>query len=254
MDPISAILGVTSLVGLGFKIAGTTSQVGAAQATASQLTTLGYAKAGVGAQEARASAQYSGVQTGQQVQQIGYEQQVEQQRRVMMELSHQRQSMENLRQTQKMASYGKAAAANQGALQTSGYGGGQAQTEAEGGYNALGLSNSLETGRNVFDLNALISGNRISQAYSKLAFNTQQAGFQTQLSNIGGMESAARAQGAAAAATAQGESSFGSDLMSAAGPMSKLFSGPNKTPAAGGGAPAVGNSFWGSPNSFASWS
>lgn len=254
MDPISAILGVTSLVGLGFKIAGTSQQVGAAQATAGQLTQLGYAKAGIGAQEAEASRAYSATQTGQQVQQIGYEQQVEQQRRTMMELSNQRQSMENLRQTQKMASYGKAAAANQGALQTSGYGGGQAQTTAEGGYNALGLSNSLETGRNVFDLNALISGNRISQAYSKLAFNTQQAGFQTQLSNLGGMESAVRAQGAADAASAQGMSSLGGDLMSMAGPMSKLFSGPNQTPNKGGGAPAVGNSTWGSPNSFAQWS
>jgi hypothetical protein len=249
MDPISAALGITSLVGLGFKIAGTTQQVGAAQSTAGQLTQLGYAKAGIGAQEAAASAQYSATQTGEQVQQIGYEQQVEQQRRTMMELSSQRQSMENLRQTQQIAARGKAAAANQGAIESSGYGGGRGETAASGGVNVLGLSNALEVGRNTFDLNALISQNRIQQAYSKLAFNTQQAGFQTSLSNLGGMESAVRAQGQAAAATAQGMSNLGGDIMSAAGPFAKLSSGANPTPGVGGG-----SSFWNSPNSFAAWS
>lgn len=225
MDPLSAIMGITSLVGLGFKIAGTASQVGAVTQTASQLTSLGYMKAGIGAQEAGASAAYSGVQTGQEIQQIGYQQQIEQQKRVMMELSAQRQGLENLRQTQRQAAYGRAAATNQGAGYGSGEAGGQGQVAAEGGYNALGLSNSLEVGRNTFDINALISGNRVSQAQSKLAFQTQLAGFQTQMSNLQGYESAVKAQGTVDQANAQATSAIGNDIMSAAAPFSRLGSG-----------------------------
>lgn len=107
-------------------------------------------------------------------------------RQQQMQLQSSRQSMENLRNTQKALATGKAAAANQGALYGSGYAGGQAQATDQGGWNALNINQNLEIGNQIFAQDQTIDQEKIQEA--------QVAGKQ---------------------ATSQGEMAIGGDVLSA---------------------------------------
>lgn len=107
--------------------------------------------------------------------------QEEAQRRQYMEMDFRRRSVENLRKTQQMAALSQATSTNQGAQFGSGAAAGQGNVRSEGAWNAQGLSGSVEIGRNIFDLNAQISQQRILQAQYGSALATDQG-----LSSLGG--------------------------------------------------------------------
>lgn len=227
-DPLSAITGITSLLGLGAKIAGTAGSVGVSQQMAQlgvQEGQLGMQQAAIGGAQAQAGLAYSQRQVGLETTKTQEELQIEAKKRQYMELTAGRQSMENLRNVQKAAAMGKAASVNQGAQFTSGAGGGQSQVAAEGAWQGLGLSQSLQMGEETFDINALISQNKIDQANAKLGYQTQVAGFQTSLTGIQSQQSMIKSQESilkGQQATYSGVSSIGGDIMSAAPSIAKL--------------------------------
>lgn len=90
----------------------------------------------------------------------GVQQQQNAQRQQQMELQAGRAQLQNIRNTQRARSMGLTTAVNQGANFGSGLAGGQAQATSQGNYNALGISQNLEIGRNLFGLDNQISGYR----------------------------------------------------------------------------------------------
>src|SRR5437660_2342874 len=170
-NPIAAAAGVA---GLGMSIFGGISKMDAAQKSAA--ASAGIAQA---------------------------EQQQEVIRQRMMEVGARRQQMEVLRNQQRARSLALNNATTQGAQQGSGLQGGYGQIAGQSGVNALGISQNLEAGEQMFGLSAQISGQKVALA---------QAGGQ--------------------AATAQGVSGIGSTLLGAVGPIKNLTTNRN---ANGGG-------------------
>src|ERR1700692_2085997 len=89
----------------------------------------------------------------------GLDQQVNQQRQLQMNLSAQRQQTQNLRNVQRAKSAGLVASTSSGASTggqggaiSSGFAGGQAQAGAQGGFNALGISQNQQIGNTIFGL------------------------------------------------------------------------------------------------------
>lgn len=99
------------------------------------------------------------------------EMQQDQVRRSGMELDANRKSMEQLRNTQRMRAMATNNAVNQGAQFGSGLQGGLAGISGQSTTNQLGISQNLSLGEHMFDLNALISQQKmkISDANSKIA-------------------------------------------------------------------------------------
>lgn len=124
-------------------------------------------------------------------------------RRNAMELSSRRQQTENIRNAQLQRSMALTAATAQGAQFGSGLGGGIGQISGQANWNALGISQNLEFGQKMFDIDNLINNQKMIQA---------QAG-----ADIAG------AQGDAA--TWQGISSFGGNMLGASGTMGNVFKG-----------------------------
>src|SRR5258706_16049425 len=139
MDPISIGLG---LAGLGLSLFG-----GAQQADISK-------------QQAQISAQVAGV-SGQIA---GDELQVQAQKKQQMELEANRQQLQNFRNVQQARAQSLAGATSEGAQFGSGLQGGLAAASTEGGINALGISQNLEIGRNIFGIDTDISQKRIQIA------------------------------------------------------------------------------------------
>lgn len=139
----------------------------------------------------------------EEVKQIRQQQQVEGQRRQLMELDSQRKSLENIRNVQRSRSLALTNSTSQGAQFGSGLQGGYGQISSQGNYNAEGISQNLQIGRNMFDLNAQISESKIAQANYSMDLQS-----------------------------AQGYSSLGKSLMGAASPFARLASGfaPGGTP------------------------
>lgn len=131
-NPIGAI---TSLIGLGTSIFGTSQQAAIAKETAA-----------VSAANA------------------GLEERVDDQKHQAMVLSSRRQQMENFRNTQRARAAGLNASVNQGAQFGSGEAGGQAQAADQGGYNALGINQNTQIGNNIFGFNNQIDQNKIKLA------------------------------------------------------------------------------------------
>jgi len=119
-----------------------------------------------------------------------------------MQLNARRNSLEQFRNTQRMAARATAAATTQGAQFGSGLAGGLGQVTAQGAYNVAGLNQNLEIGENIFGLDRTISGEKLQLA---------------KLQSDYGVTSA----------TNQGFSSLGSSLMSLSGPASRLVQGGN---------------------------
>src|SRR6266404_4440835 len=126
----------------------------------------------------------------------GDEQQVQAQKQQQMELEANRAQLQNFRNVQQAQARSVAGATAGGAQFGSGLQGGLAAASDEGGVNALGISQNLEIGRNIFGIDTDISQKRI-----------QIAGLQSRSALLGGQ-----------AATGQGYQSLGGAAIKA-GPI-----------------------------------
>lgn len=111
----------------------------------------------------------------------GDEQQINQQKRLQMEMSARRDSMQVMRNTQQAAARGAAAATNQGAFFGSGEAGGQAQITSQGNFDEAGISGNLAIGENIFNTN-----NDISSKKMQLASVQSNQATDTALMSLGG--------------------------------------------------------------------
>jgi hypothetical protein len=91
----------------------------------------------------------------------GDEQQINEQKRLQMEMSARRQQVEVMRNAQRAGAQSTAAAANQGALFGSGYAGGQGQITAQATFDEQGINNNLSIGENIFSINNDISSKKM---------------------------------------------------------------------------------------------
>jgi cell division protein FtsL len=123
----------------------------------------------------------------------GYEQQINEKHRQAMELDANRQQMQTVRTAQVARATALQNATTQGAQQGSGLQGGYGGIAGQTGVNQLGISQNLQIGENLFDLN-----NQISQQKMRMADAKSKA-----------------AQG-------QGLASFGGDIMKAIPNLMKL--------------------------------
>ncbi len=155
-----------------------------------------------GASQASATKEYAQKSYAVQQQISANENLVNDQRENAMQLNARRNSLEQFRNTQRMAARATAGAVSQGAQFGSGLAGGLGQVTAQGAYNVQGLNQNEEIGENIFGLNRTISGEKLQLA---------------QLQSQYGQTSA----------TNQGFSSLGGSLMSLSGPASRLSQGGN---------------------------
>ncbi len=95
------------------------------------------------------------------------EMQADQQRRSAMELSAQRSSLEVTRNAQRARSLGTENAVAGGSQLGSGLQGGLSQIQGQATTNQLGISQNLQIGRNIFDINASIGAARIAESNAK---------------------------------------------------------------------------------------
>jgi len=109
------------------------------------------------------------------------QQKIEGQKMQAMELDANRRQLEVFRNVQRARSMALTNTTAQGAGQGSGLAGGYGQIAGEGNTNLLGIKQSLETGRNIFDLNADISKQKMT-----LADLSADASFYSGLSSLGG--------------------------------------------------------------------
>lgn len=139
--------------------------------------TLGIGAVGLGLQVFGGFSAASAAKQAYGIQQniTGLEGQVNDQRRQAMELSARRQQLENFRNTQRVRAMGMNAAVNQGAQFGSGLQGGQAQATDQGNFNALGVSQNLQIGRNMFGLQDQISQQKLALSGVQSSQATDQA-------------------------------------------------------------------------------
>lgn len=124
------------------------------------------------------------------------ERQIQQKRKEAMELNARRMQTENLRNTQLQRSMAMTSATAQGAQFGTGLAGGLAQVSGQGNWNAQGIAQNLEIGRDIFGLNEQISDSKMSEYGA--------------MSNV---------------AMYQGLSSFGGSLFNASGKLGNIFGG-----------------------------
>lgn len=137
----------------------------------------------------------------------GFEMDIEAQKRAAMELDANRKNLEILRNAQRARAMGLTTATSQGANKGSGLQGGYGQVSGQTTDNLLGVSQNLDIGRNIFDINALISEQKM--AIAKSGELIAQGGGIT--SQGAGMASAAGGQ----MAIGQGLSSLGGSILQA---------------------------------------
>lgn len=154
---------------------------------------------GLGASHAQSSAY------AVQQQEIGSEENIESQKQQAYEIQNKRAQMQNFRNTQRNRAMGLNSSVNQGAQFGSGMSGGQAETQDEGTTNTLGLTQSLQTSRNIFADNTSINADKVAIAGYQSTAGTDQG-----ISSMGGMiaKSAGTMSNISGAASA-GMSSFG---------------------------------------------
>lgn len=109
------------------------------------------------------------------------EQQVERQRMAQMEIDARRKQMEVLRNQQRARASALAVATSQGASLGTGLAGAYGQIAGQTGTNLLGITQNLDIGRNIFDVNA-----KISQSKMRLADAQSQAAIGQGLTSLGG--------------------------------------------------------------------
>lgn len=153
----------------------------------------GVAAAGVGAYTSNRNAS-AAARAQQAITQKELEQ--EKVRQQAMELDANRRGLENIRGMQRARSLALASSTNQGAQFSSGLQGGYGQISGQGRDVAVGISQNLQFGAQMFDLNAQI-------AQQKMALAKYQSGI----------------------ATGSAISSFGSSMLGSLGPLNRLSQG-----------------------------
>lgn len=103
-------------------------------------------------------------QTAAQIAEITDEEKQDSLRRTAMEVSGRRQQMQVLRNAQQAKSLALQNATNEGAQFGSGLQGGYSQIAGQSGNNLLGINQNLQSGEQMFDLNAMISQQKINYA------------------------------------------------------------------------------------------
>jgi len=91
----------------------------------------------------------------------GDEQQINEQKRLQMEMAARRDQLQVMRNAQRTGARATAAAANQGALFGSGYAGGQGQITSQEAFDEQGITGNLAIGENIFSINKDISGKKM---------------------------------------------------------------------------------------------
>lgn len=93
----------------------------------------------------------------------GLEEKQNAQRQLAMQITGRQQQMQQIRSNQLARAQAQAAATNQGALQGSGYAGGQAGIQDQGMANLTGINQQLDIGNKIFGLDSDISQQKIAQ-------------------------------------------------------------------------------------------
>jgi len=207
VDPISLTLGV---VGLGMSLFGGIGQANAAR----QTSQLEQQKAAISENTASLEMQQNNV------------------RQQAMELSGRRSQLETVRTAQRARAMAVQSGVSQGAQYGSGVAGGTAQTTGEEMYGLQGISQSLQSGRQMFGLDSSIDLNKI------------------RIAMIGGQE----AQISGNAATDAGIASLGGALLKAGPTIGNIFGGGNTSLNGGNGGFGIGSLFMGgfSPTGYGS--
>jgi hypothetical protein len=138
---------------------------------------------GLGLEAFGAFEQYSAAKKQSDIskQEVGVEQQQDAVRKQAMELQYNRQSMQNLRQTQLARSMAISNATQGGSQQGSGLQGGLAGISGQSGVNQLGLNQNLAFGEQMFGLNSSLNALKIQMAGTQA-----QSALGQGLSGIGG--------------------------------------------------------------------
>lgn len=132
MDPISSGLGI---IGFGLQLFGLSESIDAAEKSASIKKSI-----------------------------AGDEQAINEQKRQQMLLESSRKQLEIFRNMQRQRAMATAAAVNQGASLGSGLQGGLAGVTNQSLFNSLGISQNVEIGQNIFDINSRISDKKMQLA------------------------------------------------------------------------------------------
>ena len=136
--------------------------------------TSGIGAIGTGVSIFGAIQKYEGAQaeTTATVNQLQLQQKQNAVRQQAMETASRRQSLENLRKTQQARAMGLESATSGGAQFGSGFAGGQAQATAMGASNEQGISQSLQSGEQMFGLENQITQQKIAYANAAGQMNT----------------------------------------------------------------------------------
>ena len=118
----------------------------------------------------------------------GLESQVEGQKRQAMEIDARRRQLEAIRSAQRARAMGLTVATSQGSQGGSGLQGAYGQFSGGLGTNLLGIFQNLELGRNIFDINQQIGGERIAIAGAQrdAAKASETIGIGSGLTSLGG--------------------------------------------------------------------
>lgn len=177
MDPLSALTAATQVVGLGMSLFGGASAASDAK------------------QAANIQSNIAGLEGG-----------LEDQRHTAMELSARRQSVETLRNNQRLRAQAVNTAVAQGAQFGSGLSGGLAQVQDQGLFSLAGLNQNLEIGETMFNINKEITGQKQQLAQVQGQMATDQG-----IASLGG---ALVKSGGAIGQIGSSALSYGSDAMS----------------------------------------
>src|SRR5229473_1311211 len=148
-----------------------------------------------GSNQAKASKEYAQQSYAVQRQISANENLVNNQREVAMQVNERCNTLEQFRNTQRLAAQATAAATTQGAQFGSGLAGGLGQISAQGAYNVQGLSQNLEIGENIFGLDRTISGEKLQLAKLQSQYGQTSATNQGLMSLGSGIMSAGPAVG-----------------------------------------------------------
>jgi hypothetical protein len=170
--------------------------------------------------QASADAASSSAAINQQI--IGFNNQIQGQRKQAMELDARRSQLEEIRKLQRARAVSLQVGIASGSQRGSGLQGAYAQQSGQSGNNMLGIQQNLGIGENIFALNSNISQQNIAMEQLKSQYAKQQADFQTQQSQLATKYAYSnanfqtrQAQLGGQMASAQGQSALGSSLMQA---------------------------------------
>jgi hypothetical protein len=127
----------------------------------------GLIQAGAGIAGGFAQAGFARQEAAIQTQEIQTQLEAENVRRTAMEISARRQQTENVRNAQMARSLALTTGASQGAQFGSGVAAGMGQASAQGAYANLGISQNLQLGERMFDINARLDAEKIAMAQTE---------------------------------------------------------------------------------------